>query len=172
MFNTVETLKNEKIKICKSANLPLRFTNANLEEFKKVLQGEVDKKEQTDILNFVEQWFNNLKYYLDNGIGLFISGPSGVGKTYLITLIAFEIIKLFNNSNSKIFDARLSTDKNNKTIYENINTLYFVTVQDLLDYHSRYNLNDNELRLRNAFKNFNVLIIDDVTKIYEFKNAL
>ena len=98
------------------------------------------KIEDTDILNPIIDYLTNYDAYLREGVGLFLHGTAGTGKTLLANLIAKEFVKL--GKSVRVFN-----------------------FSNLLDsYTAGWKDNNLKLRHEHMIKNADLLVIDDIGK--------
>lgn len=150
---TKERLEDSEIKKYSVYNLPVKFIKSRLDDFKTVLDSpEIQKHNNNQFKKFLS-YRDNLESNLRRGRGLAICGPVGVGKTMLMTILAKDIIKIFDKYNSEL---------NNP-----VNKFYCIQATTLFDLANKQNLTEKELHMRRTIKTLSGLWIDDLTKFGE-----
>jgi len=89
-----------------NARIPARFSGKSLSDY-DVLTG--DEEAHTAI----NSWAKNINEHLQNGMGLYLYGPTGVGKTHLAQAAMIKAIK--SNSLSGLF---ITTDRYMDMVYD------------------------------------------------------
>ena len=134
----------------KNADLPKKFLSKKIEDF------EISSDNKKSFEKFLK-YRENLNENLENGRGLAICGPVGVGKTALMTMLAKEIIDLYYEENKKKGQEKLK--------------FKFIQSTTLFDMSNRYGLSENQINFRNKIKEFSGLFIDDLTKFGQTNNG-
>ncbi|WP_287568793.1 hypothetical protein [Thermosipho sp. (in: thermotogales)] len=152
-MRTKKTLSDSEIKKYSVYNLPKKFIKSTLDDFKIIGDTTEIRQHNTICFKRFKNYMNNLDVNLECGRGLAICGPVGVGKTMLMTILAKEIIKIFDRHNFELNNAA--------------NKFYFIQASRLYDLANRQGLNEDDLNIRNSIKDLSGLWIDDLTKFGE-----
>lgn len=158
---------NAEFKTLDRLNVPRIHRTTTIEDFKII--GDKNEKEQnrSEFEKF-KKYYNNIEENLENGIGLYICGPIGVGKSMLMTLTLMRAINICSQWNDS-FDEITETSKFEDIMLNYKHTAYFIQATTLGQYMFTQNLDDNEMKIRRMLKKFTVLAIDDITKMLETK---
>lgn len=114
----------------KNANIPIKYVKLKLDNIEDIVLKEM-----------VSSYINNIKKAHEDGIGLYIYGPNGTGKTAIEVIIMKEVIKL--GYTAKYYQFSYVIDK-------------------------FYNREDNNI---NDFITCDFLILDDIDKAYIANNS-
>lgn len=158
---TEELRNNSWFRNCHFSNIPKKFINSKLDDF-RILGKNKEKKLNQESLKSVKLYIENLEENIINGKGIILCGPFGVGKTMLLSIIAMNILKSLSRVNAKI--------RNEKDIFENKS--YFILANTLIDLVFRSNLTDKELKMRSKIKDISALFIDDLLKFKKTKSEV
>lgn len=143
------------------SNLPYKFFNKELEDFEIRGNDKNTKEHNRKEFAKVKKYIENLEENLLSAKGLFLCGPVGVGKTMLMTIVAFEILKILHKTNVE----------NRELVNTKINKLKFIQGTTLGFMVNNYDLSEEEKKTKRALKTVSVLCIDDISKIGNLKNS-
>lgn len=75
------------------SNIPERYRNAECSKWINLGSDDKEKSINQSSFNVVQKYSSNIKSMLDRGYGLYLTGPNGVGKTYLASAVGNRAIK-------------------------------------------------------------------------------
>jgi len=161
---TLKEYKDSNYKKYSKSNLPMKYINKDIEDF-KILGDEKEKIFNQKNFDMFMDYYKNVEFNLKKGRGIIISGSVGIGKTLLLTYLSKKIIEIFEIENLKIQDEELGIDiKYNKLYYIQATTLSQMIFSSVL--------NEKELSIRRGIKTIACLWIDDVSKIQQTKTSI
>lgn len=129
-------------KLRKESNIPPRYHDAELKKWLNVGRNDTERKINDDGYKVVEAYVNNLSNVISKGYGLYLTGPNGVGKTYLACAVA------------------------NKTVMMGKSVRYY-TMAVIIQNEIRGWRDDEAAAIAKGIKKSDLLIIDDLDKIYK-----
>jgi len=158
-------IKDENYKKWNKSNLPIKYINNNIDDFKILGDTEKCKDFNRKMFEMFLNYCDNLENNLKNGFGLMICGSVGIGKTLLLTHLSKKVIEIFEKENLKIQDEELGESvKYNKFYYIQATTLYQMIFTS--------GLSEQELKIRRGIKSIAGLWIDDISKLNETKSSI
>jgi len=103
---------------------------------------------------FVQEYFQQLDYFFDNGIGVIFLGPNGTGKTFLATQILKEAIRSFDYRFPPLFSG------------------YFSTFSDMISFYTEGWVDQDSRRMFEVkVEQVDILVIDDIGAEYMRRNS-
>lgn len=161
----VENLKDKKFRRYSKCNIPTKYIQNSLEDFKILGKTEKEKKQNQKSFDMFMDYYNNAETYLREGTGLLICGSVGIAKTFLLTQLAKKIIEVFDEENKKI---------QNEDMGDNVrfNKFYYIQATTLSQMIFTSGLNEDELKIRRGIKTISGLWIDDISKLSETKSGV
>ena len=168
---TKEILCNERFKRLDKLNIPRIFRESKPEDFRIIgtTKGERDhnKKELSKFMDY----YNKLNSNIEKGRGLVLTGPCGVGKTLLLSLVVMKAIELCDKWNEVFREVQVEKGSEYVETLEREyrHNCYFIQGTTLGQLMFTQNLNEQELKIRRAAKKFTVFAVDDITKMLETK---
>lgn len=134
-------------KLRKESNIPPRYHDADLRKWINVGRNETERRINDDGYKVIESYVGNLSNVISKGYGLYLTGPNGVGKTYLACAIA------------------------NKTVMLAKSVRYY-TMAVIIQNEIRGWRDDEAAAIVKGIKKADLLIIDDLDKIYKTSTGI
>jgi DNA replication protein DnaC len=137
----------EANKIKLASNIPNKYHDADIKKWENpgLTPEEIEVNNQS--FKLIESYAKNVGTMIDKGNGLYLSGPNGVGKTYLACSIANKAANI-----------------GKKIKYYTMNTIIQTEIRGWRD-------EDSALIMR-GIKKSDLLIIDDLDKIYKTSTGI
>lgn len=134
-------------KLRASSNMPHRYYDADIRKW--INTGRTDKELALNNASFhaVEQYANNLSKMIVKGYGLYLTGPNGVGKTYLACAVA-----------NRAMSAGMSVK------YYTMSTIIQTEIKGWRDQEAS--------DVMTGIKKSKLLIIDDIDKVYRTSTGI
>ncbi len=164
---TVERLKSQSYKKYARSNLPIKYIDNDISEFRIIGDNAKQKKRNEEMFNKFMNYYDNVGEYLKQGRGLYLCGPVGVAKTWLLTHLAKKIIDIFEQENSKLIEEEQEGNLKEPTM----NNFYYIQGTTVGQLIFPSGLNEKELNIRRGIKTIAGLWIDDISKIAETKSG-
>tara|TARA_R110002096_G_scaffold385323_6_gene579175 strand:+ start:1271 stop:2110 length:840 start_codon:yes stop_codon:yes gene_type:complete len=147
MCRMVHDRKMLQQKMIAESNIPERYHDASVERWKNPGRDKSELDNNSVSFNIVTKYAHRVTAMIQKGIGLYLCGPNGVGKTYLACAIA-------NHAAAAGLDVRYYT--------------MAAIVRTQIDGW----FNDESKATVKGFRSAKLLIIDDVDKIYKTKTGI
>ena len=148
-----EAKKNKYYEFFISSNLPLAFIAAELKDYDTSWLGQGEHGGD-NLRNFqlYLNYINNIGWQIEHGMGLFLAGSFGVGKTML------EVIAM-----KKTIDYYLTRPLSEKDINPSF-SIGYLTGAELVELYA-FGDEDKKLSRRSKLKTIDVLAIDELTRV-------
>lgn len=159
----VDKLKSKAWKKYSKANLPTKYIDHDINDFRILGAGKVYEHNQKTFEDFME-YYNNLEDHLRKGEGLILCGSVGIAKTWLMTHLAKKVIEIFDNENGAIIEENLDRSK--------VNRFHYIQATTVSQYVFPSGLNEYELMARRGLKTIAGLWIDDISKMSETRSGV
>lgn len=130
------------------SNIPVKYRSAKVGEWQNTGRTLDEVASNQKSIEGIKTYVSRLPEMITNGIGLFLCGPNGVGKTFLASAIGIEAIT-----------------QGYATSFYAISEIISLTVQGWYDEEKRK-------EMINDVEQVNMLIIDDCDKVYKTKAGL
>lgn len=132
-------------------NMPLAFIAAELEDYDATWldQGDFSAQNQSNFALYLD-YVSTIGDKIERGLGLFLAGSFGVGKTMLEVIALKKTIDFFTSRPPQFVDECFRMD--------------YLTGEGLVGLFS-YDGDDNNLNRRLALKTVDVLAIDELTRV-------
>jgi DNA replication protein DnaC len=166
---SVEKLLSLSYKKYSKSNLPMKYINHDLGEFRILGDNKKDKKLNEDMFEKFMDYYNNAEENLKKGKGLMLCGSVGIAKTWLLTHLAKHIIDIFEEENIKI------SEQIEEGILKDdvkMNNFYYIQATTISQMIFTTGLNEQELKVRRGIKAIAGLWIDDISKMTETKSGI
>lgn len=159
----VDKLKSINWRKYSKANLPTKYINHDISEFRILGEGKVKKHNEKTFEQFME-YYDNAEEYLRKGEGLMLCGSVGIAKTWLMTHLSKKIMNIFGEENGRIREENLTTVGRS-------NRFYYIQATTVSQYTFPSGLNERELEVRRNLKTLAGLWIDDISKLAETRSG-
>ncbi|GEM_PF-5890065 len=162
-----DRLKSTSYKRYSRSNLPIKYINHDINDFRILGNTTKEKKHNQDMFDIFMDYYNNVETYLKEGKGLILCGSVGIAKTWLLTHLAKKIIDIFDYENVKIQE-----DEQEGLLKDAVkNNFYYIQATTISQMVFTTGLNEKELNVRRGIKTVAGLWIDDISKLAETKSG-
>lgn len=129
------------------SNIPERYQDATIDMWRNPGGGVKEISMNNASYHVVERYCSDINRVIKNGYGLYLTGPNGVGKTYLACCIASRAI-----------------DAGHSARFYTMAEITRMQINGWFDDKSKQSVND--------IKNTELLILDDLDKVYKTKTGI
>jgi len=129
-------------KLRSESNIPPRYHDVDMRKWVNVGRNDVEKNINDESYKVVESYVGSLSNMISKGYGLYLTGPNGVGKTYLACCIANKTVMLGK-------------------------TVKYYTMAVIIQNEIRGWRDDEAAIIARGIKKSDLLIIDDLDKVYK-----
>lgn len=147
MCRIIKRKKEAYAKAWKESCIPNLYEGSELKKWRNTGRTPEEVAVNTDSFSVVEAYEKNVSQMITKGYGLFITGPNGVGKTYIATAIASKAI-----ANSKV--------------------VRYYTMATIISNEMRGWKDDEAAAIARGMRKSELLIIDDLDKVYKTANRI